>query len=574
MKTIWNFFQSLPTHRDALLLSAFTIVITFQPFYLQGQINIFEVGLYLPGINGILHGLVPYRDFFHLRGPFELYMPAWMMTIFGKNIAVLSAYFYLGTILTLVACVFLAREIFKTRFMLYLMVPVLVARTFPRVVFTYWGGMRYAWGILALWCAIKYFKRKKSIWILWAGIGAACGLLTSVEIGVASIVSILGVLTFSHAFKLQERKTFLKTLGMFLGGIAAVGLPYLFYLLATGSLYPFIESVYTVVFSLPKVINNRFASVYPTNLAELITAMVIPTGENFRHMTPLYTYVFYLVYLCHMLRQKKTEAVHWGLLSLTLYGGIIFYAAISNLWGARHEMALQPEKIVLFFIFERVYLLALEKRHGLMVYAAPVGTHGKNNIKVCLINALIFCFIVFSIGYSIDRYNKRFFAVKFLKNLAAGRNMSEIKPLAGDESRALTIERAKGMVVPSLQANELETVVHFIQENTKPGEIVFMYPELGAYSFFIDRPFLGRFPMATFSWLNENWHKELFAQLTTLKPRVAVVAKSFFPDQEKIYFSREENRKKYDEVMGVIRANYNLVLTAPESYIYVLKPSR
>ena len=530
--------------------------------------------MYLPGIDAILRGLVPFRDFFHLRGAFELYVPALMMKALGVNVSTLELYFYAGTVAGLLMCVLIAKEIFKTRLILYLFVLVVTARTFPRVVFTYWGGMRYALGLLALWCVIKYFKGQKSIWMLGAGIIAACGLFTSVEIGVASIFAILGVLVFTIAFQIQDKKTFLKSLGLFFGGCAIVGIPYCVYLLATGSLYPFIESLYTVVFSFPKVINNRFASVYPTNLAELIVAMVNPIGENFRHMTPLYTYIFFLVYLWRAPLKKKAQATHLGLLSLTLYGGVIFYAAISNLYGARHEMALQPEKIVLFFIFEGAYLLALEKRRNFMAHAAPVDVRNRNNIKCWLVNAVIFFFVAFSIGYSLDRYNKRFFAFKFLKNLAAGKPFSAVQPLDPAESKALTIERARGMVVPAAQADELETVVNFIQKNTKPGEAVFMYPELGAYSFLAGRPFVGRFPMATFAWFNEDWHKELFAQLTTQKPRVAVVAKSFWPDQEKIYFAREDNRRKYDEVMNLIRAHYDLVLTAPESYIYVLKASR
>ena len=74
---------SEPRYLDVLILGIFTVLITLKPHFAHGKINIFEVGLYLPGIQSVLNGEIPYRDFFHLRGPFELYMPALLMKLFG-----------------------------------------------------------------------------------------------------------------------------------------------------------------------------------------------------------------------------------------------------------------------------------------------------------------------------------------------------------------------------------------------------------------------------------------------------------------------------------------------------------
>ena len=78
----------LPRWSDALILIFFTVLITLHPYYLNDRINVFELGLYLPGINAIHHGLVPFRDFVHLRGPLELYVPAWLMGLFGMRMYV------------------------------------------------------------------------------------------------------------------------------------------------------------------------------------------------------------------------------------------------------------------------------------------------------------------------------------------------------------------------------------------------------------------------------------------------------------------------------------------------------
>ena len=91
---IQEFFFKKPTGRDVLWMIFFVVFITFQPFYMRHEIIMMETGIHLPAINALFHGLIPYRDFFFLRGPLELYAPAAMMKIFGVNSALLPAFYY------------------------------------------------------------------------------------------------------------------------------------------------------------------------------------------------------------------------------------------------------------------------------------------------------------------------------------------------------------------------------------------------------------------------------------------------------------------------------------------------
>ena len=161
---------------------------------MRQELNLFEWGLYLPGIDAVSQGQVPFRDFFHLRGPFELYVPALFMKIFGFRADVLAAYFYFGTVLTILVAVLIAYELIQQRFLLYSFVLILVTRTFPRVVFTCWGGMRYAWGLLAVWCLIRFFKSHRLGWLVAGGCLSAIGLLTSIEIGVIVWIAFMAVM--------------------------------------------------------------------------------------------------------------------------------------------------------------------------------------------------------------------------------------------------------------------------------------------------------------------------------------------------------------------------------------------
>src|SRR3989338_6710588 len=549
-----------PKYLDVFILSVFTILITFHPYYLHGSINIFEVGLYLHGIQSILKGEIPYRDFLHLRGPVELYMPAFFMKLFGVHIGVFYSYFYVGTVLCLIFCILIAKEIFRTRLILYLMVPVLVGRTFPRVVFTYWGGMRYALGLLAVWFIIKFFKSDKPRWLLGAGVVSALASLTSIEMGIYAGLGALAALAISFMLKVQDRRLLAKGLGMYLAGIALIAVPYGFYLAANSALIPYLDSTFSIVMNMQKVIDPHLVSIYPRNFAEAFVAMSNPFHTNFKHMTPSYLYLFILGYLIFRYRNRKLSREDMTLICLGIYGFIMYNTGFRGIWAAQFEMALQPEKILLFFFAEMFLLLAIDFSYK-----------KRTTFLICLRYFLIVAMIGSSLGYAIVRYNHRFFVFKFIGAKIKGKDTAYLRPLSDVESRPLRIERAKGIIVPVEQADELEQIQDFVQEHVAEDEVLFTYPELGTYNFLVDRRFYGRFPLATFTWFNERWHKELLGQLNSSKPLYIILEKEIPQYWKDVYLGLEPNRKKFREMMGFIHSNYVLVHETPQSGIYQLK---
>jgi len=485
------FLLKRPTYFDIFVLSIFTVLITLQPYFMHGKINIFEVGLYLPGIQSILGGEIPYRDFFHLRGPFELYMPALLMKIFGTHITTLYSYFYFGTILCLILCILIAKEIFKTRFVLYLLIPILIARTFPRVVFTYWGGMRYALGLLAIWFAVKFFKNNKPLWMFGAGICSMLALLTSIEMGAYSFAGVFAALIVSKVLKVQEPKLILKSFGVYIVGACVIAVPYGIYLILNSALIPYVDSVLTVVFQMGAIIDNHLVSTYPKNFIEAFLAMINPWHTNFKHMTPSYLYIFVLVYLCFRLKKKTFSVEDIAIICLGVYGFVMYNTGFRGLWAAQFEMALQPEKILLFFLLEQTFLYFTSKRRQYLAFApGRLSGQGRlsNIVKIYGINFLVFAFFMSSIGYSVARYNHRFFAYKFVRDKITGKDTAHLTPLAREGTRAVNIERARGIIVPIDQAEELEQMEVFVKNHIPKDEELFTYPELGTYNFFFDHP--------------------------------------------------------------------------------------
>ena len=512
----------------------------------------------MPGINAILHGLVPYRDFFYLRGPFELYMPAFLMSVWGRHLAVLYFYFYAGNVLCLVMCVLIAKELFRTRLILYLMVPVLVARTFPRVMFTIWGGMRYAFGLIVLWCFIKFLRRQRLVWMLAAGVFSGFGFWTSVEIGVYAICGAVVALAAAFIFKVQQKRDLIKALAVYLAGIFLVSFPFLLYLISHQAFAPYLECVHAVVFNMQKVINPHFASVYPGNFLEAVSAMVNPISKNFRQMTVSYLYLAVLGYVIYRIRARRLNTMDLFVIAAGIYGFIMYNTGFRGIWTAHFELSLQPEKILYFFILETALLYGLAKSKASL-------------FKVCLVDLFIVVLCASSVIYAVGRYNHRFFVFKYISHVIQGRETRSLRPLAKEPSRPLTIERARGIVAPMEQADDIEAVVHFIQKNTRPGETIFTYPELGTYHFLADRPFVGRFPIATFTWFDEGWHQEWMADLKKSKPRYVILTKEFKEAWKTVYLALEQNRRKFKDVMDIIHHDYEIKGETPRTYIYKLK---
>ncbi len=551
-----------PTYTDVLVLAIFTALITLHPYFLHGKINMFEIGLYLPGIQSVLNGEIPYRDVFHLRGPLELYVPALSMKLFGVHIGVLYSYFYVGSVLCLIFCAVIAKEVLKTRFVLYLFVPVLIGRTFPRVVFAYWGGMRYALGLLAVWFIIKFFKNEKPRWLLGAGIVSALASLTSIEMGIYAGLGALAALAISFVLKVQERGLLAKGLAMYLAGIALIAVPYGFYLAANSALIPYLDATFTIVTNMQNVIDPHLVSIYPRNFAEAFVAMSNPFHTNFKHMTPSYLYIFILGYLIFRYRNRKLSREDLILICLGIYGFIMYNTGFRGIWAAQFEMALQPEKILLFFFAEMFLLLALD-----FLYKK------RTKLSMCLRYFLIVAMIGSSVGYAIARYNHRFFVFKFIGAKIKGKDTAYLRPLSDVESRPLRIERAKGIIVPVEQADELEQIQDFVQKHVAEDEVLFTYPELGTYNFLVDRRFYGRFPLATFTWFNDRWHTELLAQLNKSKPQYIILEKEIPQYWKDVYLGLEPNRKKFREMMDFISAHYTLVAETRLSGIYQFKGS-
>ena len=548
---------------DAWILIAFTALITYQPFYLMARLDVVEWGIYLPGVQAFSNGQMPYRDFFHLRGPLEIVLPGLLMKMFGQTIAVYSTYFYIGTLLTLIFLVLIGRQIYRTRLIFYLMTFMVVAKTFPRVVFYLWGGIRYGWGILALLFAIISFNKRRPVHMILAGISTGLAFLTSAEIGICAITGITAGIIFSAWAGLSQPAEVRKNFLYYGAGALIIMGPFLSIMLTTHSLNAYLNSLLTVATRMIKVFPDSLLADHPETIPEIMLTFLNPCIGDFKYLTLGYCYLFLIGYFIFKICRRELTTRHIAIVAIAFYGFLLYALSFRKIGAAQFEMAMQPEKLLLFFLCEEAYVFLRDK---LRIYcrAKPRWPAQKMTVlKILGISFLIFAFIISTIIPAFVRYNKRFPAAQLL----FGQSLAEVQPLKGEPMIRITSGKAAGLTVPLYQAQDIAMLTEFFNGATKPDEAVLMFPEYGAFNFIINRPFVGRFPNVTFSWMNDRWHQEILAELKQNPPRYATMPKKL-EATIKCYLLKKENFLKYQEVRNFIEEHYVPEISTPTQIIY------
>jgi len=540
--SLFKFFYGARNAQDIILLSVLVLGLLWQPFFLHQELNLFEWGLYLPGIDAVTQGQVPFRDFFHLRGPFELYAPALFMKVLGFRADVLAAYFYFGTVLTILVAVLIAYELIQQRILLYSFTLILVTRTFPRVVFTFWGGMRYAWGLLAVWCIIRFFKTSRPGWLFASGCLAAIGAWTSIEIGVIVVMAFISSVALSREYRRWS--------WVFVSGFLMISMPYGLYLLCQHAWGDYVQAQWTVVTQMGKTFLQ--SDPVPYSLPQFFHALFFPLDKSFFQMTPLYCYMFFFSFYFWRVFHKKSTVLDQAALALAVYGLVLFLTGFRNLWAAEYEMSLQPEKIVLFFLLGQLILVAGQK---------PVRIKW---LGVLLMTAVILSSVIYSIG----RFKTRFYKTSWACQPMAGQEQGKKELINGAPVGSIDLPRIRNMTIPDWQLRDIELLTRFVDGHVPLHEKVWMYPELGSLNFILHRPWVGRFPVATLSWLNDAWFDEYEKALALNPPRFAIVNKVMPFYFDTTYFLVPANRNKHERIMQFLSNHYVIENQTPTYFIY------
>jgi len=194
-------------------------------------LNYYDEGLVLVNAMNILHGAIPYRDFWSLYSPGYYYLLAGVMKVFGETVMVARIFDVVQRALLALAVYGVARRSIST---VWALLPAGLAALWLSSIgfFSYPVFPAVLAALVACLCLFRFFDNRRAYWLFLSGVAVGLAATLRHDLGVfAGLGVALGLLTQAWA----ERKPFpLRPLLLLVAGAAIVALPLYLYLALAG----------------------------------------------------------------------------------------------------------------------------------------------------------------------------------------------------------------------------------------------------------------------------------------------------------------------------------------------------
>jgi hypothetical protein len=321
-------------------------------------------------------------------------------------------------------------------------------------------------------------------------------------------------------------------------------LPFCIYYILNRAFLPFLDTLTTLI-----KYHNKVWTAAKMDLGGFIGLTQI-LGFGFQYIFYLFAYVLAAIYLACRIYKNDMHWRYYGMIGLVIYGFLMLKFKVTTsriLLGPQFQLAIQPALILIFVFLNEMYDRIRGIRRDLL---------GSKNLRkyitMLLIFGLLSSYMVFS--------HKRFYDnlggwLVYQRNKRSIMPFCIIIPFTKSLWARLAIERAKNIIVPFKQAEEVSGVTEYIASVTKKDEPVFTFPEHGIYNFLADRPCVGRFNMAGFAWTSPKWQAELLQDLEKAKPRYVVNSRQL----SNLAAAASRTEELLPNVREYLRLNYMIV---------------
>lgn len=485
---------------DFIFIPSCVAFLAYEPNAAHGLVDYLESGQYLSVINGFFHGKIPYKDIYLFFGPLTYYGPALAMLVFGKTLAVLNIYFMISNIIGFLMLYIVCRLMIKNRFFAYFAAILMVVESHwpfwsSRIAYSRWASAYASLLGLVLFCELN-----RSRFLFLAGLFASLAFLHSVDAGLLSYVTAVVFFVLYRQWIRAESNLFGSKRAVFsyLSGCAIVLVPFFIFLLLTQALDPFLRDMLSLgtrkVWTQPFSLSSRSVWKFFYPAASYLTALFLLWVIRFR--------------------VSARERIAFG--TIAFFGLFLYLYSFRAASGPQFETAFSICVIVSFYLFWKIYDY---------LYTHPLRTQLR--LKwISLVAVLIggIAGLTFSQKMFYNGKLENWFWYQkhkaFLYPSYIGVNFAPhvyIDP---------SVERMKGTKVPEVQAQEIEEVVTYVRESTKPGDVLLGFPEFDFFNFLCDRPEASRFYISGFAWPKAEWQQEVLEAIQRLKPPLVLYGSS------------------------------------------------
>ena len=514
-----------------------------------GGIDLFHEGERVGVVNELIRGEIAYRDIRILHGLFHnAYKSLLGMKLFGETIEADRRIYHLVYPLGYVAFYLLALQFFRRRiaahvFTLVFIFIAMATEVHAGVTRAYLPASdRQIFGFLAmalLCCWLNKGVKSGRPFLIAAGICTSLAVFNSLDVGLYTwVASSLFLLLYGFIAVRRElpetvfpNKTLkmgrlfcLSPLLIFKLGVFIGFLPFLIYFGAHGAIGDvIIGSWIQTVYHIP-IFGTPFIAISPelSKVTSLVTLSEFILSRPFMWYFPILIYLMTLTYLLFHTIANRGQIREWKLLLILLAGIICFRTALGRSDWHHITFSLAYLWLICFYFLERFLHTKIPHRTDPPEDDSKETANAARGMLRSRTRILRFAFVLVILAgvlsyIGADVYKPLAITERTLIRLP---RFGSIPPQY-EAYVTPNIERVGRILTPPAQAQEIERVVAYIQENTAPTEPIFDLSNHAAYYFLADRPNPTRYPLVVYA-SPEPLQKEVIADLERAKPKYVI----------------------------------------------------
>lgn len=530
----------------------------------QGSV-LYDLGreLYLP--SQILQGKLLYKDIFNIYGPFSYLVNAGFYKVFGETVSSAAFAGVLAAFIILVNLYLIGAEFFSKRLSFwvsfYLMILTIFSPSAFNFILPYSYGMVYALCsfLISFLFLIKYIKDPKPVFACLSSFFIGISLINKYEYFFMPFIMAYVFVFVKPIGRLNFLKAFLSMISMpivffgylFIQGVRVEDLVNTFNIIQTMSKTKTLDYFYTQI------------GVY-FNLGLVYTDAV-----NFLVTGGLMLFAFGTFVLSDKIKQKFLKS-----LVLTIGCYIILLLVLSKT-NYRHVFCFLPILMSTLAIFN---IKKLWQNKPLLVlvacgilstlktfYFIGVDVYGTYMMPLILIGFVAFLLNLLEI---IPKSEKKYLQIEFFNNylcyffltltiLTGVHNLW----LTSNNTDAVKSEKGAIYTVPDF-AKSMNTVIEYVQNNTKKTDTVLILPETPMINFLTDRPSDNFYNSLIPLYVETFGESNIIRHFENTKPEVIIFNRRNTLDYGQPYICKDYALK----ICDYVEEKYNLEITTTGLY--------
>lgn len=470
--------------------AAIVFLVVYNPTFYIGNFDSVEEGFFLGWIQRLIEGQSLYKDVAIYHPPLITWGMYLISQFTGFSLYSERLFLHLLQVLGAIIYFFFLKKLLNNTWIIVIIMVLFLSFTSTLVRNNV--EIRTASSLLSLLFLFGYFQTKKVRYLLITGISAAIALFTSIETGLAAILTLfiaLNLFPVNKFFSFSQ----IKTNVLLLGGLALGSLPFVATIFLQKGFFDFINQI------------SFYASIFSKGYFN----------------SPIERSISLSYFHWHIFNQYlSSNAFFWEASRLILVGCLIYFSAK---WFIGRSLELREKYIFTTVLFGLILFRAALGRSDWyhLLFVLPIAiivlgyaTEKLSNYKPTVAALLAFALLFFFARPSV---NSVFLESQFFKFQTYGKVFGEYNNYS--------FPRGSGILVGSeVDTKIMDSLVDAVQSKTSKQDTIFAYPWMPEIYFYADRLNATSFD-TPYAFFSDGHQQKMINELKSNRPKLIVYNK-------------------------------------------------